>query len=60
MKRRQLIASISAALLFGTTGLTIAQAQTVNIGVSVSSTGPAARRDENIPENGHFRTGTRI
>lgn len=42
MKRRQLLSAVSAACLLAFGGLSIAQAQTVTIGVSVSSTGPAA------------------
>lgn len=42
MKRRQLMASVLAAALFGLSGLTYAQTPGVTVGVSVSSTGPAA------------------
>ncbi|NML26031.1 ABC transporter substrate-binding protein [Zoogloea dura] len=42
MNRRQLLNSLSAACLLAFAGIGHAQAQTVTIGVSVSSTGPAA------------------
>lgn len=42
MKRRQLLASMAAATLFGLGSFTMAQAAGVTVGVSVSSTGPAA------------------
>lgn len=42
MNRRQLLASVAAASLIGFSGMTAAQAASVNVGVSVSSTGPAA------------------
>lgn len=42
MNRRQLLTGISAALALAFGGVSLAQAQTVTIGVSVSSTGPAA------------------
>lgn len=42
MKRRQMIACLSTALMLGVAGVSTAQAQNVTIGVSVSSTGPAA------------------
>ncbi len=42
MKRRQLLASMAAAALFGLSGLATAQADSVTVGVSISSTGPAA------------------
>ncbi len=42
MNRRQLLTGISAAFALAFGGVSLAQAQTVTIGVSVSSTGPAA------------------
>ena len=42
MNRRHFLASLSAALMLAFGGASHAQAQTVTIGVSVSSTGPAA------------------
>ncbi len=42
MKRRELLASMAAAAVFGFSGMVAAHAETVNVGVSISSTGPAA------------------